>query len=663
MRDRDNLRLHGRLPRRGAGCLRRAIQEQRCGALCIAPAGRARQQRHELEWASVDRARRRCWGDDERGRVVRRDRPRRHMPDTHPASTGWRDLCAVPLSGEDLNGTTEQHRHRDRHLHAGIRPGRQCEGCEERARDQRLPLDHRGRQDRLDRSQVPDQHLRDADRFERAPLPVETVGYNFHTANMPVVASGCLGTVSCEAGQTLLTAATACDVGNGVCRPAAQKDPLHPGQVYLDPAKRYFISVLPGDGVNTTIGGSTGPVQVDPTCVPTPTTSCKLRQFDITQDCGAYDPADPRWDPNSSGAMCGHAMGGAQIAVAPGSGTRPPVNISLQQTPLPTSKIAVFVFQDDNPLNGQEDSGGGVDVIAPNEAGLGGFEIKLFDQAGGLGDATGQLTYDMFNMPVSNSLAGTIDPITLLDACPIARNGEGGIVGMIPTCPKFEGDGVTLSPLAGQAVIANLYPGLYEVVAAPAADRIARGEEWLQTNTLDGGKAHEAFIKPNEPGYFQEFGPGGFHIVIGFANPKIINDRKAALCASQSCNATLNVQVTSTRMSRTPDQRLYSSGNYDAYGFTQCYLSIGPPDGPDFAFEKCRPDGTVTFTGMPVGNFRLTIFDQWNDLLLDGLVHPLNIDGSATVKEFPVTQWRTNLYTRTFIDTNGDGVSQDSERS
>src|SRR5467141_1011406 len=267
----------------------------------------------------------------------------------------------------------------------------------------------------------------------------------------------------------------------------------------------------------------------------------------------------------------------------------------------------------------------------------------------------------MFNMPVSNSLAGTIDPITLLDACPIAKNGDGGIVGMIPTCPKFEGDGVTLSPLAGQAVIANLYPGLYEVVAAPAADRIARGEEWLQTNTLDGGKAHEAFIKPNEPGYFQEFGPGGFHIVIGFANPKIINDRKAAFCASQSCNATLNVQVTSTRMSRTPDQRLYSSGNYDAYGFTQCYLSIGPPDGPDFAFEKCRPDGTVTFTGMPVGNFRLTIFDQWNDLLLDGLVHPLNIDGSATVKEFPVTQWRTYLYTRTFIDTNGDGVSQDSE--
>src|SRR5262249_11830949 len=150
-------------------------------------------------------------------------------------------------------------------------------------------------------------------------------------------------------------------------------------------------------------------------------------------------------------------------------------------------------------------------------------------------------------------------------ACPIARNKDGGIVGMIPTCPTFESDGVTKSPLAGQAVIANLYPGLYEVVATPAADRIGRGEEWLQTNTLDGTKPHEAFIKPNEPGYFQEFGPGGFHVVIGFANPKIINDRKPALCASQPCNATLNVQVTSTRISRTPDQRTYSSHDYVSY--------------------------------------------------------------------------------------------------
>src|SRR5256885_13202227 len=57
-------------------------------------------------------------------------------------------------------------------------------------------------------------------------------------------------------------------------------------------------------------------------------------------------------------------------------------------------------------------------MLAPNEPGLGGFELKLLDQAGNFGDSTGQITYDMFNMPVSNALAGTIDPVTGLDACP-----------------------------------------------------------------------------------------------------------------------------------------------------------------------------------------------------------------------------------------------------
>ena len=128
--------------------------------------------------------------------------------------------------------------------------------------------------------------------------------------------------------------------------------------------------------------------------------------------------------------------------------------------------------------------GGGIDMLSPNEPGLGGFQITLFDDAGGTGDATGQPTYDMFNMPLTNSLAGTIDPITGADACPIStqvtanatmsgtaatadqcsadptlKGCQKGIVGMIVTCPKYESDGTTLSPFAGQAVVNNLYQG------------------------------------------------------------------------------------------------------------------------------------------------------------------------------------------------------------
>ena len=79
---------------------------------------------------------------------------------------------------------------------------------------------------------------------------MESLGYSFHTANMPVVAQGCVGAISCEAGQTLGGTPAVCDVGNGVCRTdGAQQAQLLPSAVHLDPNKRYFLSVLPGDGV------------------------------------------------------------------------------------------------------------------------------------------------------------------------------------------------------------------------------------------------------------------------------------------------------------------------------------------------------------------------------------------------------------------------------
>jgi hypothetical protein len=358
-------------------------------------------------------------------------------------------------------------------------------------------------------------------------------------------------------------------------------------------------------------------------------------------------------------------MGGAQIApqfdVAHNQITAT-VNIQLTQTPLPTARIAVLVYEDDYPLNGENDAGGGVDILAPNEPGLGSFQVVLLDQAGGLGDATGQITYDMFNMPVSNGLAGTTDPMTGLNACPITSNAD-GIVGMIITCPTYESDGKTLSPLAGQAVINNLYPGLYEVQAFPSADREARGEVWLQTNTLDGGKPHEAFIRPGEPSYFQEFGPGGFHVQIGFANPNIINARRTNSAGTGMCDAApagggLNCAVTITghvhgnHMSRTPDERTYDSGSYDAFKFSNCYVSLGYPDQQDFAFANCDADGNFTMTGVPPGTYKVAVFDQWNDIMLDGLITSVTVGNQPTQDiTLTVTQWRTNLYTRIYLDT------------
>jgi hypothetical protein len=477
---------------------------------------------------------------------------------------------------------------------------------------------------------------------------VPTFGTNFHTSYMPVVATGCTGALSCESGQTLGGAAAVCDGGNGVCRTTdSQQAAVDPASVHLDPNKRYYISILPGDAGNPFAAGYGG----IPAC---------------TSTGGVSTP-----NPN-----CGHGMGGAPISFGQTS-----VTILTQPAPYPTAKLSVFVFEDDFPLNGEQDGGGGVDVLSPNEPGLGGFNITLFDDAGGTGDATGQMTYDMFNMPLGNSLDGTIDPATGLNACPITQQAS-GITGTIVTCPKYESDGATLSPLAGQAVVANLMPGRYGVVATPAADRISRGEEWLQTNTLDGQKAHDSFLRIGEPSFFQEFGPAGYHVSIGFANPQIINNRLAFVCdgsdpniSGTGCNNTVSGLVSTERMSRTPDERLYGSGSNDSFAFTQCFVSFGDPDGEDFAFTKCASDGSFSLSGLPNGDWRVTVFDQWNDMLVDGLSTPVRLGSSTSLcpgagssqnncnmGEIAMNQWQANIYTTTFFDANGNGVRDSNEQ-
>jgi hypothetical protein len=502
-----------------------------------------------------------------------------------------------------------------------------------------------------------------------------TFGVQFHTSHMEYLAQGCTGTastdLSCEQGQTVLGVPSVCEVGNGVCIPGTAQPAVLPSQVALDPGcgfgtlrsstcgaavnapypKRYYISVLPGDASNPFNRGYAG------------------------------SPAG--CTPVSGGTgTCGHGMGGAPVSWNAATNSWNPVIVVSEPSPYPPGKLSVQVFEDDFPLNGEQDAGGGVDVIATNEPGLGGFEIILWDVRGQFGDATGQMTHDMFNQPLSNSLAGTIDPATGKDACPIspeitanATAGDGslqGLTGRIVTCPKYESDGTTMSPLAGEAVVANLMPMQLTVQAVPGADRIARGEEWLQTNTLDGQHPHDAFVKIGEPSYFQEYGPAGFHVSIGFANPKIINARYAGVCngtdlnlTATNCTNTVTGKVTMERLSRPPDERLYSSGSRDAFYWTQCWVSFGDPDGEDFLFTKCDANGNFTLKGVPSGNWRITIGDQWNDQIIDGLSTPVGVptgnNQTIAMGDIPVQQWQSNLYTRTFVDDNKNGVYDSGE--
>ncbi|MBV9574592.1 MAG: hypothetical protein JOY93_11105, partial [Acidobacteriales bacterium] len=214
---------------------------------------------------------------------------------------------------------------------------------------------------------------------------VPNFGTNFHTSYMPVIATGCTGAASCGSGQTVqgqpVTLPAFTDPSKvALCSSVPANTPC------LDPNKRYYISVLPGDAAQPFISGWGGA----PDCSTTGQTAGK----------------------------CGHGMGGAPIPKGLDYKSQS-ITVLTQPSPYQTATLSVFVFEDDYPLNGEHDAGGGVDVLSPNEPGLGGFQITLDDSAGGTGDATGTPTYDMFNMPLTNSLAGTKDPATGNDACPI----------------------------------------------------------------------------------------------------------------------------------------------------------------------------------------------------------------------------------------------------
>ena len=482
-----------------------------------------------------------------------RDEPERAMPLTVDGRRRGFDLCqrvdrirtdrfvatpstATPAtcsftykaSNSTEHGERRRHDHRElpaRHRTSPSTSTTRRDAAGSQGRDQRLPLDHRGRPHLLDRPEVPDQQPAATRLDSRGqacpPLPVESLGYNFHTANMPVVAQGCVGTISCEAGQTLARRAhVACDVGNGVCRPALRR------RSNWIRARSTSIRPSATSSRSCRATASTRPSAA-------PAVRRRWQAVRHRTDCGAYDRVTDRdVGARRCRTRCA-AMPWAARRSPPGQTRRSTSRCSRRRCR--PAKISVFVFEDDFPLNGENDAGGGVDVLAPNEPGLGGFNITLFDQAGGLGDATGQMTYDMFNMPVSNALAGTIDPVTGLDACPITKRNDGtgeNCVGMILTCPKYESDGMTLSPLAGQAVVANLYPGTVRG-RGHARRRPHRARRRVAADQHAGRRqgargVHQAQRAELLPGVRA----GGFHVAIGFANPAIIN---AAQGAAQFC--------------------------------------------------------------------------------------------------------------------------------
>ena len=431
------------------------------------------------------------------------------------------------------------------------------------------------------------------------PLGTRSLGTSFHKSHMPLVATGCVGANSCGTGQQV----------RGAIADPSPDTPI--SDAVLDPNKHYYISILPGDAMDPVVSGNNG-----------------------------------------------HMMGGAEIKPQLPTHAWNPVTVAVQPSPIEPAQLSIYIYEDDAPTNGQNDL---------NERGLGGFNIILMDPVGRSGDVAGQQTYDAFNMPLSNSLLGR-------PGCPDTENARtngtgtsavGNLVGVVYTCPNDPNEGTAQADpakyaLAGHALIKNVTPARYDVLAHPAAAREAAGEIWWQTETLEGTPAQDAFTGIKEPVYFQEFGPPGFHTTIGFVNP----DHVKAYATANRLTGTHKItgQVTNQHMSHPSDVTLWDAGSYDLLNSTTCQVALNSQSGtgPSFAITQCDAAGNFTLSNIPAGIYELAVWDQW----LDQIIQTQAVTVGATdvaLGNIPVFSWFTQHDQNMFMDLNKNGIYDDGE--
>jgi len=223
---------------------------------------------------------------------------------------------------------------------------------------------------------------------------------NLHKSTMTVIAQGCS---DCEDPNVLDGAGAPTNVS------------VNFADLALDPAKYYYVSVLPNDALNT----------------------------------------------DAAGHGTGHTIGGAQILPA-ALRTSNDITVIVNKQEIPTAQVSVEVFQDTWPTNG---------AIDGNEPGLGGFSISLEDAGGRYGPVGGTVLQDTFGNELFNSLPcfdGLPQPTPgVVLTCPdteanrtaglvghaLIKNLAPGKYGVFATPPASEPSWVQTSTIEGTKII------------------------------------------------------------------------------------------------------------------------------------------------------------------------------------------------------------------
>ncbi|MFQ5478659.1 MAG: hypothetical protein ACE5E4_08585 [Candidatus Binatia bacterium] len=283
-----------------------------------------------------------------------------------------------------------------------------------------------------------------------------------------------------------------------------------------------------------------------------------------------------------------YTIGGA--AISPGATS---ATVQLHALPLPTAQISVLVFEDNFPLNGAADLpifNNQVVVQDQVERGLPGFKCFLEEPGGRYGASGGPILADAFGNLIGTTYLRNPDNTVVLDA-----NG-------VPVV-DVEGQGFILSDDNGRVLFEYVSPGKYGILCSPP-----RGENWQQTTTIEGTKVIDAWVKANEPVFFAEFGPPGFHVAVGFIQP--FTDT-TVLTGGETITGT----ITNLHTSRAPEVGFFSGAPFEHttpwVGLNLGALGLG---GAVYA-GPVNDGGTFSIPNVPPGDYQLVIFDENLDLI------------------------------------------------
>jgi hypothetical protein len=323
----------------------------------------------------------------------------------------------------------------------------------------------------------------------------------------------------------------------------------------------------------------------------------------------------------------GYSLGGGQL-VGNGNAT-----VYVQATPIPTAQISVLVFHDNNPINNAPDLPEETPGLEPGQTDMSGFTVKLEDAGGRYGISAGEAMQNAFGHPIGTTYTPGCDPNVSGDAC-IDELG----LGFMLTGPD------------GEVIFQNMAPGKYGVIAIPPA-----GQGWQQTATIEGKKVIDAWVKANEPIFFAEFGPPGWHAFIGFTK-----EFNAIPAVTSGSPATISGTVVNNHLSRPPDTAFYD-GAVPPHTTPWVGLNANGGLGPAIYVQRTS-EGSFSIPNVPPGSYQLAVFDDNMDLIFNFLGVTVNADGSCatpdgscTLGNVPTFDWFAKLWTGVFDDVDPDG--------